>query len=92
MGLGPFGAFAALFLISAMVVAFLIFLIKCHFLKKEKKILLDSFRSVFIQLPLELLRKGIAIPYINGDETSMHDVIEEIRREVIKEKEEAAKK
>jgi hypothetical protein len=91
MGLGPFGACAVLIIISAVIVGFLV--LACYYgtAKKEKKIFLDSFRSVLMQLPVEQLRR-IALPYIHKDETAMRDELEEIQRAVIKEKQETAKK
>lgn len=90
MGLGSFGACAALFLLSAVIVGFLV--LACYYgtARKEKKVFLDSFRSVLMQLPIEPLMR-ITLPHIHRDETSMRDELEEIQYAVIKEKQEAEK-
>lgn len=83
--MGSLGAVIVIGIISGLVVALVVSLCWMQTYKKEKKMLLEIFHSTLHQLTVAQL-EGIAIPYIFGDVTSLHQDLEELRRGVILEK------
>jgi len=83
--MGSLGAVIVIGIISGLVVALVVSLCWMQTYKKEKKMLLEIFRSTLYQLTAAQL-EGIAVPYIYGDVTNLHQDLEELRVGVIKEK------
>ena len=88
MGLGPTGAIALIVIIMAVITGFLVLFALYQTAKDEKKVLLESFHGVFVQMSLAQL-KNIAIPYLHCDNTGVRDEITELYYKVLKEKKDA---